>query len=184
LRFVSIGRLLHWKGFALGLRAFAQANLADAEYWLVGTGPDRDALAALVDELGITSQVKWLGQLTQSEVLTLLSQADGLIHPSLHDSGGFVCLEAMAVGCPVICLDLGGPAVQVTAATGFKIAAQNPEQAIQAISQAMQQLTDPTLRARLGAAGAQHVITHFSAQRRAADLAQLYQIAAAPVVDP
>jgi glycosyltransferase involved in cell wall biosynthesis len=184
LRFVSIGRLLHWKGFALGLRAFAQANLADAEYWLVGTGPDRDALAALVDELGIASQVKWLGQLAQSEVLTLLSQADGLIHPSLHDSGGFVCLEAMAVGCPVICLDLGGPAVQVTAATGFKIAAQNPEQAIQAITQAMQQLTDPTLRTRLGAAGAQHVITHFSAQRRAADLAQLYQIAAVPVVEP
>src|SRR2546430_4418443 len=42
-------------------------------------------------------------------------------HPSLHDSGGWVCLEAMAAGRPVICLDLGGPGYQVTEESGIKI---------------------------------------------------------------
>ena len=40
LRFISTGRLLRWKGFHLGLRAFAEARLADAEYWIVGDGPE------------------------------------------------------------------------------------------------------------------------------------------------
>jgi glycosyltransferase involved in cell wall biosynthesis len=183
-RFLSIGRLLHWKGFALGLKAFAKANLANAEYWIIGTGPDQAALAALVADLGIEAQVKWLGKRPQNEVLDLLKQADGLIHPSLHDSGGFVCLEAMAMGCPVVCLDLGGPAMQVTAETGFKIAAHSPEQAVEDLSQALRQLADPACRARLSAAAGQHVLANFSPQQRGAELAQLYQIAtgaAAPI---
>ena len=49
-----------------------------------------------------------------------------LIHPSLHDSGGWVCLEAMAAGRPVICLDLGGPGLQVTEKTGIKVKASTP----------------------------------------------------------
>ena len=36
VRFISMARLLHWKGLHLGIRAFAQANLADAEYWILG----------------------------------------------------------------------------------------------------------------------------------------------------
>ena len=32
IRFISMGRLLHWKGFHLGLRAFAQTGLKNAEY--------------------------------------------------------------------------------------------------------------------------------------------------------
>ena len=33
---------------------------------------------------------------------------DFLLFPSLHDSGGFVVLEALCHGMPVLCLDLGG----------------------------------------------------------------------------
>ena len=60
-----------------------------------------------------------------------------LVHPSLHDSGGWVCLEAMAAGKPVICLDLGGPGEQVTRETGFKIPALDPDQAVKDMARAM-----------------------------------------------
>jgi glycosyltransferase involved in cell wall biosynthesis len=43
----------------------------------------------------------------------------------------------MAAGRPVICLDLGGPALQVTNDTGFKIPADNPQQVVTALKEAM-----------------------------------------------
>jgi len=60
----------------------------------------------------------------------------------------------MAAGRPTICLDLGGPAVQVTEQTGFKIAALAPQQAIEDMAQAMLRLArDPELRRAMGEAG-------------------------------
>lgn len=143
LRFISIGRLLHWKGFYLGLRAFAQATLpATAEYWIVGDGPERQRLETLAAKLGIAQQVKFLGKLSRQETFQALGQSRVLVHPSLHESGGMVCLEAMAIGRPVICLDLGGPAVQVTQETGFKITAQTPTQVVTDMASVMTALTD------------------------------------------
>ena len=145
LRFISIGRLLHWKGFHLGLRAFAQADLPQqAEYWIVGEGPERKRLEALAEALGIAERVKFWGNLPRPSVLEKLGDCLALIHPSLHESGGLVCLEAMAAGRPVICLDLGGPALQVTAETGFKVVADTPEQAVQRLAVAIARLAQDT----------------------------------------
>lgn len=138
IRFISIGRLLHWKGFHLGLRAFAEAKLPkNAEYWIIGEGPERKRLETLAKNLGIAHQVKFWNQLSRQETLKKLSQCLALIHPSLHESGGLVCLEAMATGRPVICLNLGGPALIVTENTGFKITANTPEQVIEELANAM-----------------------------------------------
>ena len=63
----------------------------------------------LARELGITANVKFWGGIRRAQVLEKLAECDVLIHPSLHESGGWVCLEAMAAGRPVVCLDLGGP---------------------------------------------------------------------------
>lgn len=176
VRFISIARLLHWKGFHLGLQAFAQANLPDAEYWIVGDGSEWDRLHALAKKLGIDSQVKFWGRLPREEVLQKLAVASVLVHPSLHDSGGWVCLEAMAAKRPVICLDLGGPAEQVTVATGFKIPAQNREDAIAKIAAAMVRLaSDPGLRVRMGLAGQRRVKDYYTWEVKGKLLSQLYR---------
>lgn len=176
LRFISMGRLLHWKGFHLGLRAFAQADLPqDAEYWVVGDGPERSRLEALVSELGIDTQVKFWHRLPREETLQKLSQSIALVHPSLHESGGWVCVEAMAVGRPVLCLDLGGPAVQVTSETGIKVAAHTPEQAVRDLALAMTLLAkDPELRQRMGQAGQERVSNYYSWQIKGEYLTKLY----------
>jgi glycosyltransferase involved in cell wall biosynthesis len=154
IRFISMGRLLHWKGFHLGLRAFAQAGLPNAEYWLLGDGPERQRLEDMAQDLGIAHQVKFWGRLSRAESLSRLGECHVLVHPSLHDSGGWVCLEAMAAGRPVICLDLGGPGVQVTPEVGYKISPHSPDQCVCDLAKAMQQLgADPNLRIHLGQAG-------------------------------
>jgi glycosyltransferase involved in cell wall biosynthesis len=176
VRFISMGRLLHWKGFHLGIRAFAQAGLLDAEYWILGEGSEQDRLQALVEELGVTHQVKFWGRLPRSKSLEKLEQCHVLVHPSLHDSGGWVCMEAMAAGRPVLCLDLGGPGVQVTAETGFKVPAQNPDQAVQDLATAMAYLArDSELRCQMGNAGRRLAQEQFSWEAKGVSLAKLYE---------
>ena len=176
IRFISIARLLHWKGFYLGVRAFAQSNLPNAEYWILGEGPENDRLISLASELGISERVKLWGLQPRDEVLVKLGQSSVLVHPSLHDSGGWVCLEAMAAGRPVICLDLGGPAQQIVAETGIKVPAHNPEQAVEGIALAMVRLAEsPELRLQMGQAGQQRVSDFYSWAAKGKQLAETYQ---------
>jgi glycosyltransferase involved in cell wall biosynthesis len=140
LRFVSIGHLAHLKGFHLGLRAFARAGLESAEYWIIGDGPDRRRLEIEARALGIDRRVRFWGWIPQAEALRRLAEADVLVHPALHDSGGGPILEAMALGRPVICLDLGGPALRVTDQTGIKIPARHPRQVERDLAEAMGRL--------------------------------------------
>lgn len=177
VRFISVGRLLHWKGFHLGLRAFAQADLPDlAEYWIVGDGPERSRLEKLAKTLGVRNKVKFWERLSRKETLKKLGESLALVHPSLHESGGLVCLEAMAAGLPVICLDLGGPAIQVTEETGFKIPAHTPEQTVRELAQAMACLArDSEQRMRMGQAAQKRVREDFSWSNKIRFLAILYE---------
>lgn len=176
LRFISMGRLLHWKGYHLGLRAFAQANLPESEYWLVGEGPELERLRQMAITLGVADRVKFWGRLPREDTLTKLEACHVLVHPSLHDSGGWVCIEGMAAGRPVICLDLGGPAVQITSETGFKIAANNPEQASQKMAEAMVCLAkDPALLSQMGRAGQKRVSENYGWKAVGAHLDALYK---------
>jgi glycosyltransferase involved in cell wall biosynthesis len=147
----------------LGIRAFAEAKLTDAEFWLVGDGPELDNLKQLAQDCGVADKVKFWGRLPREETLERLGESHVLVHPSLHDSGGWVCIEAMASGRPVICLDLGGPAIQVTQHTGFKVAAEDPDQSVRDMAAAMQKLAiNPDLRVQMGQAGRQLVDDNFS----------------------
>lgn len=176
VRFISMGRLLHWKGFHLGLRAFAQAAIPDAEYWVLGEGPERQRLEDLAAALGIADRVKFLNRLPRDEALQKLGSCTALVHPSLHDSGGWVCLEAMMAARPVLCLDLGGPAVQVTAQTGFKVEAHDPESAAKGLAAAMVRLAnDPELRLSMGRAGQIRVKEFYNWEVRGHQICQLYE---------
>jgi glycosyltransferase involved in cell wall biosynthesis len=182
VRFISMGRLLHWKGFHLGLQAFADAHLPHAEYWILGIGPEQQRLKNLARALDITHQVKFWDHLSREDSLEKLARSHVLVHPSLHDSGGWVCVEAMATGRPVICLDLGGPSVQVTAETGIKVLAQTPERATQGLAQAMKKLAHSReLRERMGQAGQQRIQEVYSWESREQHLTQIYQELVRPV---
>ncbi len=176
VRFISMGRLLHWKGFHLGLKAFALANIPGAEYWILGDGPERHRLEVLAQQLGIQDQVKFWNRLPRDEALQKLGSCTALVHPSLHDSGGWVCLEAMTARRPIICLNLGGTALQVTAETGFKIEAHNPDQVVQELSEAMIRLVkDPDLQVRMGLAGQQRVKEFYNWETRGMLISSLYK---------
>lgn len=177
-RAMSVGRFEHWKGFHLGLQAFAkiQARVSESEYWLFGEGPERRNLERMAQRLDLGGKVRFLGNRPRPEVLGALSECDTLIHPSLHDSGGWACTEAMAAGRPVICLDLGGPALQVTAETGIKVPADNPDSIVAGLADAMLRVAvDRDARRSMGENGRARVNACFAWQRKGEFLNRLYE---------
>ena len=162
LVFISSGRLLALKGFDLGLVAFARADLRHAEFWIVGDGPERKRLEATANRLGIAERVRFFGWLPRADALRTLASAHILVHPSLHDSGGWVCPEAMALGKPVICLRLGGPGAQVTDDTGIRVQPSGVEETLDAIADVMRQLaSDPARCDAMGRAGRHEVANRY-----------------------
>jgi glycosyltransferase involved in cell wall biosynthesis len=175
-RFVSIGRLLHWKGFHLGISAFAKAAIPNAEYWIVGDGPERGRLKALAECLGVADRVHFWGQLPRDMTLEKLAKSDVLVHPSLHESGGGVCLEAMSSGCPVICLDIGGPGVLVDENSGILVEATNPASTEAKLAEAMGRMAaDRDRCARMGEAGRRLVHERYLWPNKARHYSALYQ---------
>ena len=86
-----------------------------------------------------------------------------------------MCLEAMAAGKPVLCLDLGGPAALVTERTGIKVSAHNPQQAVSDLANAMTGLwTDPDLRHTMGEAARERVRDEYIWERKADRLDAFY----------
>ena len=176
IRFVSVGGLIHWKGCDITLRAFARANIPGAEYWLIGDGPDRQRLERLAAELGIAGRVRIFGNVPRPEVFRILRECDVALHAWLHDSGGWASVEAMAAGLPLICLDLGGPAFQVTPGSGFKIAAQDPDQASRDMAAVMVRLAhDKELRSCLSEGARDRVRQEFCLSVLAKRFNSIYQ---------
>ena len=144
-RAICMGRLIHWKGHYLAIRAFAKfaRTHPDAELWIISKGPYKRQLQATARQEGIADKVIFTGQLKEfSQVMQKLGESHVLMHPALHEAFGNVVMEAMAAGRPVVCLDIGGPAAQVTPETGFAAPATTPEEAVDAMAAFLTRIAD------------------------------------------
>lgn len=167
-RAVCAGRLEHWKGFHLGVEAMAGLlrHRPDATLDILGDGPARGFLQATAVRAGVTEAVRFHGAVRRDIVLDHLAEAHVLLHPSFHDSAGWVTMEAMAAAVPVVCLALGGPGEQVTAETGFAVAANTPAQAVADMADALVLLADDERqRLSLGLNGRRRIATHYTWSR-------------------
>ncbi len=108
---VFAGRLLAWKGCRLAVAALARPELDGWRLQIFGVGPQRAALDRMIDRLGLAGRVEFLGRRPRAEVLRAFADAAVMLFPSMHDQAGWVAGEASALGCPVVCLPLGGPPV-------------------------------------------------------------------------
>jgi glycosyltransferase involved in cell wall biosynthesis len=171
----------------LTIRAFAALRRSGVpcELWIVNDGPEQERLMRLTRRLGVERETTFWGKLpTLEEAHQKLANADILIHPALHETFGAVCLEAMTLGKPVVCLDIGGPAIQVTEETGFKIRPLGVDQAVSDMVGALGRLIeDPELRSRMGRAGAVRAREVFDWDRKGDWMNELYrQIRAGPSI--
>lgn len=118
---VYAGRLLAWKGLGLALAALARPEASLWRLEIYGDGPHRRSLERMVRRRKLMDRVRFHGMRPRSEVLAAFRAADVFLFPSLHDSAGWSVAEAMAVGCPVLCLDAGGPPTLVGTGDGVVV---------------------------------------------------------------
>lgn len=104
------GRLTPEKGVDVLVRAVAAAGAAlkSARLVIVGDGPHRAALEAIVAACGLGERTTFTGHLGREESQSLLDQAWVQVVPSLWpEPFGLVALEAMCRGTAVIVSDAG-----------------------------------------------------------------------------
>jgi glycosyltransferase involved in cell wall biosynthesis len=107
---VYLGRIeIAGKGLDLLLQAFASiADRTDARLLIAGDGPDRRAVARMVDSMGLGRRVELLGRIVGQPRLELLASAQVACVTSRYETFGMVALEALACGTPVIAFDIAG----------------------------------------------------------------------------
>ncbi|HEY7377354.1 MAG TPA: glycosyltransferase, partial [Steroidobacteraceae bacterium] len=177
-----VGRLLHWKGLHLALRAFARllGTDPDATFTIVGKGPAYASLRTLARELEIAHAIRWVPWLERERVLELYAEHDVFLFPSLHDSSGNAVLEALSRGVPVICLDNGGPAAIVDESCGLTVPATSPEATINGLVEALRALSgDYERRRRMAIAARERVAREFSWTAQADRMTGIYNDALA-----
>jgi glycosyltransferase involved in cell wall biosynthesis len=153
---LGIGRLVAWKGFDYLIEAasLVAAQSADVRFVIAGAGDTRSALERQVDRLGLRDHVEFVGAVDRSKVAAYYAAADIVAVPSIrHEAGfveglGYVALEALASGTPIVASDVGGlPEVVRDGETGILVEDRNPDELARAILTLSQ---DHDLRNRLG----------------------------------
>jgi len=140
LHLISACRLVHWKAVDLSIEALAVAVARGLPVTLtvLQDGPERRRLGMLAEELGIAERVTFAGVLpTLEDVFAAMADADALIHPALHEAFGQSCLEALALGTPVICLDWCGPGLIVDDSSGYRVKPDGRRRTIEGLADAI-----------------------------------------------
>jgi len=140
------------------VQAFATASQGlSARLVLIGEGPERPAIEALVTRLGLDDRVRFAGNYRR--IPSLLRECDAFLLPSRTESFGLAGLEALSSGVPVVASDVGGlPEVVRHGQTGF-LAPLDDVDALAAHTRVL--LTDSALRTRMGEAARADVLERY-----------------------
>jgi glycosyltransferase involved in cell wall biosynthesis len=100
---VSFAGLIEpWKGFHYLIDAFNSLDLPDSELVLWGATGARPISQYLGEQISRNPRIKLRSIVVRRSYGEVYGQSSVLVHPSLADGFGFVILEAMASGLPVI----------------------------------------------------------------------------------
>lgn len=106
VKFVSVGSLTYKKGFETAIRALAIIKNRKWNYKIIGEGPERQKLQALINELGLNGDIELIGW--SEEMQKHLHDSDIQLIPSLWEGFGLVAAEGMSTGLPVVASNVDG----------------------------------------------------------------------------
>jgi glycosyltransferase involved in cell wall biosynthesis len=88
----------------------AVARLPEVHWVVIGDGPERAALQAHAEALGVASRIEWTGALPPHEAIAELARCHVMAMPSVDEAFGVAYVEALACGLPAIgCRGEPGP---------------------------------------------------------------------------
>lgn len=138
---------------------------------IVGEGPDRAAIDAMIRRLGLEDQVKLAGQ--RNDMPAVYADMDIFVLPSLNEGLPMTVLEAMAASRPVIATRVGAiPKVVADGHTGLLV---EPGDVFGLRGAIFRVLANPDLRRRLGQQARDRVLQHYTSDIMARRYAELYE---------
>ena len=176
---LSVGRLIDWKGtiHLINAMPLVVKRFPDTRLLIVGTGPEKENLVQRTHQLSLEENVKFLGIVSDDDLVKYYHIADVFVLPSVNKSGeteglGVVLLEAMASGCPVIGSNVGGiPDIITDGENGFLVHERDPAQLAEKI---ISLLLDVELRGTFRKNGYAKIEKSFSWERISDQFASVY----------
>ena len=147
---LSLGALIPRKGHDIVLRAVA--DLPGVTLLIAGDGPDRAALQAQAQRLGVANRVSLLGAVPHAALPDLLRAADVMALASASEGLANAWVEALACGTPIVITDAGGAGEVVTTPAAGRIVAREPAAFAAAIAELLADPPDPRAVAQAAAA--------------------------------
>ena len=179
-----VGRICPWKGQHIFLRAAAEVHkqFPHATFQIIGAALFEEQhyeieMQKLVKDLGIAHVVEFTG--FRNDVPDLMRNLDILVHASTTgEPFGQVIVQGMAAGKAVVATNGGGvPEIVVHGETGLLV----PMGDAPALSSAICALLNaPELAAKMGRAGRQRVLEHFTIEQTARKIETVYAQLAPP----
>lgn len=160
----TLGRLAPQKGLEYLIRAvpYILDQMGNrVRVIIVGEGPLRTELEALVLSIGVNSHVRLIG--FRADIADILNAADVIALPSLWEGLSIALLEAMAMAKPIVTTTIGSNREVIEdGKTGLLVPPRDPGALAKAI---VSLLADPALAARLGAAAQETFQARFTEER-------------------
>jgi colanic acid/amylovoran biosynthesis glycosyltransferase len=175
-RLVSIGRIVEQKGQAILIQAVARLleRGLDVKLVIVGDGPMRADIEALINTLGLRDHVRITGYLSNQGVCDELLAARALVLPSFAEGLPGVFFEALALGRPVISTYIAAhPELIEQGVNGWLVPAGAVEPLVDAMAEAL--TADPAHLERMGRAGAALIAEQHDICTQAKKLANLFR---------
>ena len=141
--------------WVLDLAEASRARLPEAQFVLLGEGPNEPALRSRIRDSNLGDRVHIL---SRGDPLPLYQAADALLLPSEREGFSLACAEALSVGIPVLRTRTAGTAQLIReGVTGRSVPVDHDE----FIARATEFLGDTDALRRMGRAAAEHVRANF-----------------------
>jgi glycosyltransferase involved in cell wall biosynthesis len=110
----------------------------DVRLAIAGTGPERSSLEDLADRLGLGGRVAFMGKVPDADLAAFYAAGDLCVVPTRELEGfGYVALESLAAGTPVLATAVGGLVDLVGAFAPRRLVAADPASLAAGIAEAM-----------------------------------------------
>ncbi|MFB6484152.1 glycosyltransferase family 4 protein [Streptomyces virginiae] len=151
------------KGLVYLVEALAKLRTErpEAHLVVVGKRAEQGPVARALETYGLQDAVRFVKGITDAELVDLYRSAQIACVPSLYEGFSLPAAEAMATGTPLVATT-GGAIPEVAGPDGETCLAVPPGDAGALAAALGRVLGDPRLRARLGAAGRERVLTRFT----------------------
>jgi glycosyltransferase involved in cell wall biosynthesis len=138
LRLLWVGRMLARKALPLALDSLKKVK-GNVSLTIAGDGLPSDTVRQMIRERNLQHRVFWKGcRLNYEELRKAYQTHDAMLFTSLRDSFGSQVLEAMAMGLPIIALDLHGVHDWVPEGAAFKVAVGDTQDTVRNLANAIE----------------------------------------------